>query len=59
MTMFLIALATLVAANLILAAFLYFRPSLGATTRSKLSNWVLQAPSENEARNRLLAALRD
>ena len=59
MGMFVIAFATLVAANLIFAAFLYFRPTLRATTRRRISNWVLKAPAKADAHNRLLAALRD
>lgn len=58
MSLFLIALATLVAANLIFAAFLYFRPTIRATTRLRLSNWVLKTPAKAAA-NQRLAALRD
>lgn len=59
MNILFIALASLVAANLIFAAFLYFRPTLRASTRSRISNWVLRAPAKTDAHNRLLAALRD
>lgn len=59
MSIFFIALASLVVANLIFAAFLYFRPTIRATTRSRLSTWVLRSPVKSDANNRLLAALRD
>ena len=59
MSMFFFALAALFALNVIFAAFLYFRPRLRPTSRSRLANWVLRAPAENDAHNRLLAALRD
>ncbi len=58
MNLFLIALAVLVAANLIFAAFLYFRPTIRATTRLRLSHWVLKTPVKAD-RTQLLAALRD
>lgn len=59
MSIFFIALASLVAANLIFAAFLYFRPTIRAATRSRLSTWVLRNPAKADASNRLLAAIRE
>lgn len=59
MSLFYIALASLVATNLIFAAFLYFRPTIRAAARSRLSTWVLRTPAKDDASNRLLAALHD